>query len=421
MALHTTTRRRLLAAIGAGTVAGLAGCSSSCPDDDPPEPDRLVGTGDPSESGFGSVPGGRWPAPRFDPANSGYLPDVSPPEPSGVVWRTSVPVPNTGGPPGPSVPTVANGRVFLASGAGITALELDDGSIAWRVTDLTPATSGSTTGYGDEVVAPVVGPDGTVYVGAETGLVAVDPTDGSERWRYDRPVSGIPTVADATVFVPTQQGLAAVGTDGTEQWTVDVGGETVMPAVSGQTVVTTDDRTRALATASGDERWSRSQTPTTLPVVDDDTVYLGTFEGLQAIEIGDGDQRWLFERGGGRGMSAPVITPDTLYVVEEPGEAGEATFALDPTSGTSAPEPRWCSYVGDGTVTAATDEQAYSLQEVSGPSTNSRVSLVAFTERFGEARWGLAGRQQALPPAVLPDAIVAARRDGTVLALGGSA
>lgn len=417
--MPSVSRRRLLAAITTGSLAGLAGCSSSCPDEGRPDPETVVEAGSPPAGPFESSPAGTWSAPRFDGANTGYAAGASsPPDTVGIRWRTRLETPDGETVTGMSAPTAAAGKAYLATAAGITALDLRDGEVLWEVDDITPATMGRTFGYGDEVVPPIVGPSGTVYVGTRDALVALNPADGTEKWRHETLVTGAPAFFDESVFVATEDGfLAVTAAEGMELWTAPVGEGTTLPALTAGTIVVVDERTRALDVTTGDQRWETDLTPEYYPVIGDDIVYLGDFDGLHAVGIGDGATEWTFERGDGRGMSAPVVTPETIYVVEEPGEAGEATFALD-RDGTP-PSPRWCSDVGDGAVTAATDDRVFGLQSPGGPSSEPQLGLVAFTERFGEATWGLAGGGGVLPPAILDGAAVVARRDGLVFGLGG--
>ncbi|MFD1633719.1 PQQ-binding-like beta-propeller repeat protein, partial [Haloplanus ruber] len=169
--------------------------------------------------------------------------------------------------------------------------------------------------------------------------------------------------------------------------------------------------------ATGDRLWSASVDPRSRPAVADGTVYVGTREGIRAVTLDDGTERWLVDRGGGRAYSTPVVTAETLYALERPGEAGDATFALDRTAN-GAPDPRWCSYAGEGAVTAATGDHAFALQSYSDDR-RSPPRLLAFTARFGEATWGYRSAEPVVPPAVLDGGLVTATRHGTVVAVGG--
>lgn len=120
-------------------------------------------------------------------------------------------------------------------------------------------------------------------------------------------------------------------------------------------------------------------------------------------------------------MRSPVVTPETIYVLEQPGEAGAASFALDRRDG--EPSPRWCSYVGSGVVTGASRSLALGTTSL-GTGSEAAQSIVAFTADLGEAPWAIeAGshpREWVNPPAILDGALVVTTRGGTVVALGGS-
>lgn len=360
--MPSITRRTLLGTLAAGAAVGVAGCSSSCPDGDPPEPSVLVD--DITSGAFETLPDGSWPQPRFDAANTGHAPVQPPTDSPTLRWRTTLPAPSVDGTgAGASSPTVADGRVYVTTAEGAVALSL---------------------------------------------------RDGTERWRHETaPATGVPTAHGDGLLVPTADGLAELAAgDGSRRWIADV--EATRPAVADGTVVAGDGETVALDAASGDRLWSASVRAEFHPVVADGAVFLGTDGRLVGLGLDDGRERWAIDRGGGRTFSAPVVTPETAYTVERPGEAGDATFALG-RDGDGTPEPRWCSYVGDGAVTAAAGGHAFALR--SG-ATDRR--LVTFTERFGEATWGYATADRTLPPAVLDGGVVIVTRRGTVAAVGGT-
>jgi outer membrane protein assembly factor BamB len=417
--MPSTTRRALLGAVAAGSVAALAGCSSSCPDSGEPEPDALVGTS-PGDTPFDEAPDTDWPAPRNDVANTGYAPDATLPEaPLGVRWEASLPTRERESTyDRASSPVVVGDRVVVATGGGVSALGFRDGTDAWRAEGVAPNTTTVTQSYDEEFVTPVVGGE-TVYVGGTEALVALDLADGSERWRYEAASRfRTPAVDGGAVFVDSDAGFVALDADdGSELWTADPGVETGLPAVADGAVVVAGRETVALDAATGEVRWATDSQSDHYPVAADGTVYLGTYEGLAAVDLASGETRWTFDRGSGRSLSAPVVADDTLYVVEQPGEAGDATFALDRTEG--PPEPRWCSDVGEGAVTAATPDRALGLLPDGSPGDGSgTVQMVAFDEQLGNAHWGLPGSNRLVAPAVVDGAVLVVDRLGRVKALG---
>ncbi|WP_255193073.1 PQQ-binding-like beta-propeller repeat protein [Natronobeatus ordinarius] len=94
-----------------------------------------------------------------------------------------------------SAPTVADGRVFVASTDG-TLFAVDGGDEEWRF-----------EADGEIQSTPTVA-DGTVYVGSFDGhLYAVDATDGDELWRFETDeITNSATVVDGTVFLTSQGG-----------------------------------------------------------------------------------------------------------------------------------------------------------------------------------------------------------------------
>jgi outer membrane protein assembly factor BamB/ribosomal protein S14 len=419
--MQSLQRRDILALLATGTVAGLAGCSSSCPDADDPDPEVSVRRPT-SPAGFDSPPAGDWPAPRYDPGYTGYTPEGAIPTDSVAVrWQARPPT-------APvnevfyeaSSPVVADDRVLVSTGAGVTALDLRDGTQVWTTDPVSPATVPPTHGYDEEIVPPVVGGD-TVFLAGRTELVALALADGTERWRSETTSPGIPAISERSVVVTSDAGTVSLDPEtGEERWRVAAGSTVSVPAVGEGTVVCSggpDNETVALDAATGDVQWRTDTIADSYPVVADGSVYLGTYEGLFAHAVGDGSRQWHLDRGSGRSLSAPVLTPDTLYLAERPGEAGDAAFAFDRTEG--KPTPRWCSSVGDATVPAGTDDHALVLEGSPGGPDETRPSLVAFTAGFGDALWELGGRSRVLPPAVLDGAVVLTDREGRVLALGG--
>lgn len=419
--MQSLRRRDVLALLATGAVAGLAGCSSSCPDSDDPDPETSVRR--PSDpAGFDSVPRGDWPAPRYDPGNAGYTPEGTIPTDSVAVrWQARPPTaPVNDVFYEASSPVVADDHVLVSTGAGVTALDLRDGTETWTTDAVSPATVPPTHGYDEEIVPPVAAGD-TVFVAGRTELVALALADGTERWRYETTSPGIPAVAEGSVFVASDAGTVALDpATGEERWRVAEGSTVAVPAVDDGTVVCSggpDNETVALDAGTGDVRWRTGTIAEFYPVIADGSVYIGSYDGLYCYALGDGTRRWLLDRGSGRSLSAPVVTPDTLYLAERPGEAGDAAFAFDRTDG--KPTPRWCSSVGDTTVPVGTDDHALVLEGSVGGPGEQRPSLVAFTAGFGDALWGLGGRRRVLPPAVLDGAVVLTDDDGRVLALGG--
>jgi outer membrane protein assembly factor BamB len=302
-------------------------------------------------------------------------------------------------------PIVADGTVVLTTPAGVFALSLRDGTERWH-RNFSPTTIESVLGYGEELVSPVAA-DGKVFCPTADGVVALALDDGETVWSIgDVTGTGIPATTDDGLVVPIADGLAMLDArDGSHRW-VDTA-DARFPAVSDGTVVTGGGQTVALDAATGDRHWSVPEERSEFPVVTDGIVYLGTGDGLVARSLSDGSERWRIDRG--RFLIPPVVTPESVYAVERPGEAGDATFAFDRRDD-SRPAPQWCSAVGEGAVTAATDDALLTVQ--SG-------GLVEFTADFGNAEWRYSTGERVRPPAVLDGGVVSVASDGTVAGIGG--
>lgn len=423
------TRRRVLrglaGAVSAGGIAALAGCSSSCPDDDSPTPTATVSITDDPSGGFDSMPTGDWVGPHADVGNTGYSTRSLPSNPLSVRWRAQLELPATdSGGLSASAPTVSGGSVLVADEHRVHALSLQTGNHRWQSDAIQPTEVDSLDQYQAKTVAPAVGPEGDVYVGTADGLVALDGDDGSIRWD----VGGLsdvarPAVVDGTVYAVGTETMVAIALDGTETWrrSVDRRWKPSPPAVEGNRIVSpTDSGVVAVDTESGDVVWNRDLSVDSQVVIDEGTCYVGNYDGLHALDHQTGEDRWTFSRDDYRALLSPVLTPETIYVVEQPGEAGAATFALDRTDG--KPTPRWCSAIGSGAVTAANDDFALGILSL-GDGHDDAHSIVAFTSDSGEAPWAIrSGGHPATwvtPPAVVSGAVIVTTRGGTVVAIGG--
>ncbi|KAA9396199.1 quinohemoprotein alcohol dehydrogenase [Haloarcula sp. CBA1130] len=393
--------------VATGSVASIAGCSSSCPDDGAPDPSHTV---EPSidTAGFETVPGGSWPSPRFDAANTGYASVQLATTTPSVRWQADISTAATGDET-TSAAVVADETVVLTTSTSVVALSLSDGTEQWRH-ELTPATVPSIVGIGDGPAPPVLA-DGRVFLSTEEGVIALEIGDGTVAWRNtDTAGAGVPTVTDAALFVPMTDGVARFDVDdGRRQWTATVDGPRL--AVADGTVVVAGEQIVAVDEATGERQWEHSDRPDGYPVVSDGTVYVsGTYGDLIGRDLTDGTEQWRLDDR--RSLEVPVVTPDSVYAIERPGESASATFAFDRVDD-GPPAPRWCSEINiSGAVTAAADDAVFTFQRDDG--------LTAFTTRFGEAVWQYPAEYEAVSLAVLDGGIVSASPDGTVVALGGA-
>lgn len=404
--MPSKSRRAFLGMLASGTVAGIAGCSSSCPDSDPPVPSHIVEPGKGS-AGFETLPDSSWPSPRFDAANTSHAPVQMEATTPSIKWKANVAAASASDEDidmGPVV--VADETVVLPTAGGVVALSLYDGTEQWR-RSLTPATVPSAVGIEENPASPVIS-NGRVFLATANGVVALRIDDGTVVWRKtDSTGTGVPAVTQDALFVPTTDGVTRFESNtGHQQWTADVNGTRL--AVANGSVVATGEQTEVMDAETGEVHWRQSDDGE-YPVVADGTIYLSTYQGLIGRSLDDGTEKWRIDRG--RSLELPVVTPESVYAIERPGEASSATFAFDRVDD-GKPEPRWCSEISiGGAMTAAADDTVFTSQDDDG--------LTAFTTRFGEAIWRYPAEHQAGSLAVLDGGIVSVSPDGTVVAIGG--
>jgi|GEM_PF-5234454 len=202
-----------------------------------------------------------------------------------------------------AAPAVVDGSVYVASGLDLFSLDVDGGTVQWRISPVrlsgigTPqvvdgtvyvaanrsvfavdADTGASvweTPLGTDVggLRDVVHHDGSLYVGGPGNpeLFALDAGSGRVRWSFDEPrhgIEGAPTVVDGTVFANfgdfTASGGAALyavdAADGTERWSYRSDDEVVghTPTVYEGVLYTggPDGDVYAFDTASGERLWS---------------------------------------------------------------------------------------------------------------------------------------------------------------------
>jgi outer membrane protein assembly factor BamB len=255
------------------------------------------------------------------------------------LWATE---PGRGG----GKPAVTDDTVYVARGyspdAGISALDLTDGSEQWRSPSVFDVTSALTL------------VDDTIYVAVlrdtefNTGtILALDAEDGSVRWEFDGPAQMAPTpaVADGTVHVGGgNEGrvYALDAASGETLWVTDTADwMRIPPTVVGETVYVPSnfaERLYALDTADGTERWSVGLSVTASVAATTDTVFVPTDDGIAALDA-EGETRWRETFGDSFQSNPPVVAGDTLCVT------GDSALCLDRSDGSV----HWEQTVEEGT------------------------------------------------------------------------
>lgn len=206
-----------------------------------------------------------------------------------------------------------DGTIYVGTTDGkLVAVAKGGAAIAWT------ATTNDTLGS-----SPALGQDGTIYAGSSDGkLYAFDATGGT-KWALalGSPVHGSPAVGgDGTVYIGTSDGkLHAIAPAGTERWAYATGGEIRgTPAVyAGAVYVGSDDnKLHAVSTTDGGGRWTYATSgPVATPVIGSDgTIYVGSADARLYALTAKGS---LFYAVNVKGAvtSAPAIGPGSaLYV-----------------------------------------------------------------------------------------------------------
>jgi outer membrane protein assembly factor BamB len=219
---------------------------------------------------------------------------------------------------------------------------------------------------------PVIGSDGTVYIGCENGgntFFAINP-DGTTKWQ--RTIAGFSNTSaalsgDGTIYVPRNSGITALrSADGTPKWTYSFDpGEVYIysnPAIAADGTIYIFGRYRLYAlTDNGDTvslKWKSAPLETydenigSSPAVGNDgTIYVGGRVYLHAFTDNGNSctEKWYADMSTNFYASSPAIGSDgTIYVNTCNGALRAYTDA-----GTSAVEKWSAPFTGLGSSTAS--------------------------------------------------------------------
>ncbi len=221
--------------------------------------------------------------------------------------------------------------------------------------------------------SPVIGPDGTIYVGSHDGkLYAINP-DGTEKWRFNagtpeyderwdvyKAIISAPAVAsDGTIYIHSiGDYLFAVNPDGTEKWRFNIkwhydfwSSPTIGPDGTIYIGSARTDEASLMGlfaiNPDGSEKWRfiiSSGVPSVSAIGTDGTVYVGgadpvTNKGRVYAINPDGTEKWQFITELWM-ESSPTIGPDgMIYIGSKEGNV----YAINP-DGTE----KWRFATGDG-------------------------------------------------------------------------
>jgi len=240
----------------------------------------------------------------------------------------------------------------ISNGAGtVLSVATDDGSERW------------TRDFGVVDADPSLA-DGTIYVGSEETLHALDPSDGSSRWTVELDVGsfpeiGRPAVADDTVLAPVKETLVALAAaDGTERWRFeaeeDDGVWAAPPVVNGTAIVGAgESAVHGVALGDGNERWrfEGENLEAGSTTIGEGTAFLNSRGGrVHAIDPTDGSERWTAETEKPVG-GTPAVGDDAVYV----GTTGRRLYALSTADGSE----RWSADTSGGPGNFAAGSGSY--------------------------------------------------------------
>lgn len=246
--------------------------------------------------------------------------------------------------------------------------------------DATPPTDAPTTAWtasvGTEVESLAVA-DGTVFVGGEDAIVALDADSGAEQWRDEGPAVRV-AVRDGTVFAAASIGddnVRALDADsGTTDWRVDFD--------SGI------ERCYHLLPAAG---W----------------LFVGGHGRIFALEADSGRVRWQFGEGGGNHGAA--VADDRVYVGQPGPVAALESPSLLAELTRDRPDVAWRV---DGPIFGLAPVRVGELVVVAdgedGPYNGGDAGYVyAYDVDSGELQWRQKIEMNALAPAARGDTLFA--------------
>jgi len=210
--------------------------------------------------------------------------------------------------------------------------------------------------------APAIAEDGTIYFGTMIGLwsevanvIAVNP-NGTEKWRYpiDDYVDSDPVIGDdGTIYIGSDNNhLYAFNPDGTVKWTFGTGDDIRGPASIAEDgtiyFCSWDDYLYAVY-PNGTLRWKTKPywygSQTNPSIGEDGTIFVGWGARIFAFNPNNGEVIWEFEVPGRIGKSSIAICDDgILYVGTEIGDRdGGEIIAVNPNGAL-----RWRNRISNG-------------------------------------------------------------------------
>lgn len=337
-----------------------------------------------------------WPSFGYDPQNTSRSPYAGP-QSGQIAWAYEVPKGRVIN----NQPTVdTNGTVYFGTWGsyvegsqrahGLLYAVNPDGTEKWVYDPEGPDPESYYLGTIE--TSATIGPDGTIYVGRGDGILrAVDPEDGTEKWRfetysneYGRPqIFSSPVIAqDGTIYFGTgvykmllqtlgTNVLYALNPDGAVKWTYPpdaAEGGTLShqifmnPAIGhdGTVYFSSGFKTYAL-NPDGTERWHKTtiRNMWNVAVGPDGTVYVqamykaGGTGAIYALNPDDGSRKWVYTVEEPTVTKVAIAGDGTLYfgsgthgTSDEPQDVGKLYAIVD--CGQNCAEEKWTAPVDFG-------------------------------------------------------------------------
>jgi outer membrane protein assembly factor BamB len=188
-------------------------------------------------------------------------------------------------------PVAGDGLLFLSEPNMLTALHVEDGTVAWQLP------------FADALVVPLVWDNGWLVASTSAGSVlAFRGTDGHLIWRHDlgSPAHGMPVFAADRLYVPTENERVVTlnVADGVPVWERRLGGapREILVLDERLYVGAKDNYFYCLMTKDGriDWRWRTGGDVVGRPAFDETNVYFVALDNvLRALRRKSGGQQWL--------------------------------------------------------------------------------------------------------------------------------
>lgn len=304
--------------------------------------------------------------------------------------------------------------------------------------------------------SPVVGDDGTIYVGSRDKKLYAINADGSQKWEFATggAVKSSSAIGfDGTIYVGSDDNkLYAINADGSKKWEFVTGGAVKSsPAFGsdGTIYVGSDDNKLYAVNGDGSKKWAFSSgggIVSSPAVGNDGTIYVGSRDNKLYALYPDGSKKWSFASDGWVESSPAIGEDGTIYV----GSLDEKLYAInhDGTEKWSFTTDDWVKAspaIGkDGTVYAGSmDGNLYAINRDGSKkwefSTGSRIEsspvigndgkiyvgsydnkLYAINPETGDKEWEIAteGQIKSSPALGLDGTIYVGSNDGKLYAMG---